>query len=173
MLFFGFIQFTVKFYLRNFFFFFKREKNEKKNEYLPSLFMPICRHFLSRQAWHWFRCALSTIQRPVPAWHLVVSPYENWKRKRKKKQIKTWDWWQNKAESNNNYNLKRRRYIKKKQVGVYKWFEWVFNQIRKAPASNLHFDWKKPRKKLSENFGFLHGKKAQNHFAKNPWPPWL
>jgi hypothetical protein len=37
---------------------------------LPSLFMPICRHFLSRQAWHWFLCALSTMQRPVPAWHL-------------------------------------------------------------------------------------------------------
>jgi hypothetical protein len=37
---------------------------------LPSLFMPICRHFFRRQAWHWFRCALSTMQRPVPAWHL-------------------------------------------------------------------------------------------------------
>lgn len=22
---------------------------------LPSLFMPACRHFLSRQAWHWLR----------------------------------------------------------------------------------------------------------------------
>lgn len=37
---------------------------------LPSLFMPICRHFLSRHAWHWFRWALSTTHRPVPAWHL-------------------------------------------------------------------------------------------------------
>lgn len=36
----------------------------------PSLFMPMVMHFLSRQAWHWFRCALSTIHRPVPAWHL-------------------------------------------------------------------------------------------------------
>ena len=36
----------------------------------PSLFMPACRHFLSRQAWHWLRCALSTGHSPVPAWHL-------------------------------------------------------------------------------------------------------
>ena len=37
---------------------------------LPSLFMPIVRHFLSLQAWHWFRWALSIMQLPVPAWHL-------------------------------------------------------------------------------------------------------
>ena len=36
----------------------------------PSLFMPACRHFFSRQAWHWLRCALSTGHSPVPAWHL-------------------------------------------------------------------------------------------------------
>lgn len=40
----------------------------------PSLFMPACRHFLSRQAWHWLRCALSTGHSPVPAWHL----WERW-----------------------------------------------------------------------------------------------
>lgn len=32
--------------------------------------MPIVMHFLSRHAWHWLRWALSTTQRPVPAWHL-------------------------------------------------------------------------------------------------------
>lgn len=36
----------------------------------PSLFIPIVMHFFKRQAWHWLRCALSTTQRPVPAWHL-------------------------------------------------------------------------------------------------------
>lgn len=40
--------------------------------HLPSLFMPICKHFLRRQAWHWFRCCLSIVQFPVPAWHLHV-----------------------------------------------------------------------------------------------------
>lgn len=38
--------------------------------YLPSLFIPICKHFFNRHAWHWFLWALSTTQRPVPAWHL-------------------------------------------------------------------------------------------------------
>lgn len=36
----------------------------------PSWFMPACRHFFSRQAWHWFRWALSTGQSPAPTWHL-------------------------------------------------------------------------------------------------------
>lgn len=36
----------------------------------PSLFIPMARHFFSLHAWHWFLCALSTMQRPVPAWHL-------------------------------------------------------------------------------------------------------
>lgn len=39
---------------------------------LPSLFIPICKHFFKRHAWHWFLCALSTTQRPVPAWHLKI-----------------------------------------------------------------------------------------------------
>lgn len=38
--------------------------------YSPSLFIPICKHFFNRHAWHWFLWALSTTQRPVPAWHL-------------------------------------------------------------------------------------------------------
>lgn len=42
----------------------------EQNSCLPSLFMPICKHFFSRHAWHWFRWALSTMHRPVPAWHL-------------------------------------------------------------------------------------------------------
>ena len=33
--------------------------------------MPIWRHFLSRQAWHWLRWALSITQWPLPAWHLI------------------------------------------------------------------------------------------------------
>lgn len=41
-----------------------------EEKHSPSLFMPICRHFFSRHAWHWLRCALSTMHRPVPAWHL-------------------------------------------------------------------------------------------------------
>lgn len=39
---------------------------------LPSLFIPIWRHFFNLHAWHWFRCALSTMHRPVPAWHLQL-----------------------------------------------------------------------------------------------------
>lgn len=38
----------------------------------PSLFMPACRHFFNRHAWHWFRWALSTGHIPVPAWHLLT-----------------------------------------------------------------------------------------------------
>ena len=38
---------------------------------LPSLFIPMVRHFLSLQAWHWFLWALSMTQLPVPAWHLT------------------------------------------------------------------------------------------------------
>lgn len=120
----------------------KIKRKKEKKHHLPSLFMPICRHFLSRQAWHWFRCALSTIHRPVPAWHLVFihfvssEAHGNLKEIHKKKQIKTWDWWQNKAESN----------IKAASGQIQRcrhwWFERVFNQIRKASASNLHFDWK-------------------------------
>ena len=41
--------------------------------YSPSLFMPICRHFLSLQAWHWLRCALSMVHAPFPAWHLIMN----------------------------------------------------------------------------------------------------
>lgn len=40
-------------------------------KHLPSLFMPIWRHFFSLQAWHWFLWALSTKHMPVPAWHLI------------------------------------------------------------------------------------------------------
>lgn len=40
--------------------------------YSPSLFMPACRHFFSRHAWHWLRWALSTGHMPVPAWHLLT-----------------------------------------------------------------------------------------------------
>lgn len=40
--------------------------------HLPSLFMPACRHFFSRHAWHWLRWALSTGHMPVPAWHLLT-----------------------------------------------------------------------------------------------------
>jgi len=36
----------------------------------PSWFMPACKHFFSRQAWHWFRWALSTGHIPAPTWHL-------------------------------------------------------------------------------------------------------
>lgn len=47
--------------------------------HLPSLFIPICKHFLSLHAWHWFLCALSTIHLPVPAWHLKnISKKEKW-----------------------------------------------------------------------------------------------
>lgn len=35
-------------------------------------------HFFSRQAWHWFRCALSTTHLPVPAWHLKQSNFFSW-----------------------------------------------------------------------------------------------
>lgn len=42
----------------------------EQRQNLPSLFIPICMHFFKRHAWHWFRCALSTTHRPVPAWHL-------------------------------------------------------------------------------------------------------
>jgi len=41
-----------------------------KKKVSPSLFMPMFRHFLRRQAWHWFLWALSTMHVPVPAWHL-------------------------------------------------------------------------------------------------------
>jgi hypothetical protein len=51
-----------------------------ENCYSPSLFIPIVMHFFNRQAWHWFRWALSTTQRPVPAWHLATT------RHRKKRQ---------------------------------------------------------------------------------------
>lgn len=39
---------------------------------LPSWFIPACRHFFSRQAWHWFLWALSTGHIPAPTWHLQV-----------------------------------------------------------------------------------------------------
>lgn len=39
--------------------------------------MPACRHFFSRQAWHWFRWALSTGHMPVPAWHLQTHQHLN------------------------------------------------------------------------------------------------
>jgi len=53
--------------------------NQKRTEWLkgrlhwPSLFIPICRHFLRRHAWHWLRCDLSTVHIPVPAWHLSTN----------------------------------------------------------------------------------------------------
>ena len=47
------------------------EKINKNTMLVPSLFMPIWRHFLSRHAWHWFRWALSMTQVPFPAWHLT------------------------------------------------------------------------------------------------------
>jgi hypothetical protein len=34
--------------------------------HLPSWFMPACRHFFNRQAWHWLRWALSTGHIPAP-----------------------------------------------------------------------------------------------------------
>lgn len=37
---------------------------------LPSLFIPVSKHFFNLQAWHWLRWALSTTHIPVPAWHL-------------------------------------------------------------------------------------------------------
>lgn len=55
----------------SFFFFFETHKYiYAVYIHLPSLFIPIWRHFLRRHAWHWLRWALSTTQRPVPAWHL-------------------------------------------------------------------------------------------------------
>ena len=47
------------------------DKINKNTMLVPSLFMPIWRHFLSRHAWHWFRWALSMTQVPFPAWHLT------------------------------------------------------------------------------------------------------
>lgn len=60
-------------------------------QHLPSLFIPICRHFLRRQAWHWFRCALSTMHRPVPAWHLFDKL--SGKKKKKNSQLIRWAKW--------------------------------------------------------------------------------
>lgn len=83
----------------------KKNKNMKPiPKHLPSLFIPICRHFLSLHAWHWFRCALSTTHRPVPAWHL----FDKWQKKKKKTQKRkkiscAKNWWQNKiSEQKNN-----------------------------------------------------------------------
>lgn len=46
--------------------------NKRIKRHLPSLFMPACKHFISRHAWHWLRWALSTGHMPVPAWHLLT-----------------------------------------------------------------------------------------------------
>lgn len=64
-------------------------KRKKCVHNLPSLFMPIVMHFLSRHAWHWLRWALSTTQRPVPAWHLRIKKRANSK-ELELKQSKSW-----------------------------------------------------------------------------------
>jgi len=46
------------------------KKTNKEKELLYHNIPWIYITFLSRQAWHWLRCALSTIHIPVLAWHL-------------------------------------------------------------------------------------------------------
>lgn len=126
--------------------FFEDKKIEIKKKHnsvrLPSLFIPICRHFLSRHAWHWFRCALSTIHRPVPAWHLKdmksmkfsSSKIESKEEKKTETRIKSiakhdirrWDW-----QTKTLFLCASVSDLSKSSI-----------KLKKASSSNLHFDWK-------------------------------
>lgn len=138
--------------------------------HLPSLFIPICRHFLRRHAWHWFRWALSTMHRPVPAWHLFMFVFifitkkekKNWR----KKSIITLGIDDKINRKGNSSRNRKNTHEKNKiqfwiEISVYKWIKASLQSNPKSANIKFAF-W---LEKLSEQFGLLDGFGRQNSNA--------